>query len=338
MKLDARQATAFLRDPGRCRMVLLHGEDEGQIRERAQALTKHVAGSLNDPFLVTELTREGWGQIPAEMTALSMIGGRRVIIVRDAAEAVLVHAAQALKGPGDALLVLEAPGLGKGKLRSFAEASPDAAAIACYPDEGRALSELIRAGLVEHRVSIDSDALTWLVETLPGDRAVLRGEIEKLALLVGPGGSIDLEAARSCSADAAAGAGDDSLLAALGGDIEGADEAVEAALQDGLNGVALLRMALMQLQKFHLARLRIDAGLPASEAVKAMRPPVFFRATGAVTTALGLWTSEGLLRVIEEARQVELACKRTGSRPELLARRFVAGVARLGARRKNVVF
>ena len=35
MKLDARRIPAFLKDPGTCRVVLLHGEDAGLIRDRA---------------------------------------------------------------------------------------------------------------------------------------------------------------------------------------------------------------------------------------------------------------------------------------------------------------
>ncbi len=335
MKLDARQVTAFLRDPGKCRLVLLYGEDEGQIRERSQALTKLVAGSLNDPFLVVELTKEGWGQIPGEMAALSMIGGRRVIVVRDAGETILSQATQALKGPGGALLILEAPGLGRGKLRSFAEASADAAAIPCYPDEGRALTDLIKAGLGESGVSIDADALAWLAQTLGGDRGVMRGEIEKLSLLAGAGGRLDLDAVRICVGEAAAASGDDGLLAALGGNIEAADNAVEMAIQDGLNGVALLRMALGQLQKLHQARLRVDGGLSPADAVRAMRPPVFYRAVSATTACISLWSSDALLRTIEEARQVEMACKQTGARQELLARRFVAGLARQARARRR---
>ena len=54
MKLDARRLAGFLRDPGACRIVLLHGEDVGLIRERAEALTRAVAGGLDDPFRVSE--------------------------------------------------------------------------------------------------------------------------------------------------------------------------------------------------------------------------------------------------------------------------------------------
>ena len=336
MKLDAKQFSTLQRDAGRYRLALLYGEDEGQIRELSQALTRQVAGSLNDPFLVMELGREGWGQIPAEMAALSMIGGRRVIVVREATDAVLGQASQALKGPGGALLILEAPGLGKGKLRSFAEAASDGVAVACYPDEGRGLTELVRAGLATFKVSIDQDALAWLGQSLSGDRAVLRNEVEKLALLAGAGGQVDLDVARACVGDSAAGSADEGLLAAMCGRVEAADAGVEAAIQDGLAGVAVLRMAVSLLQRLHQARLRMEDGESASDAMRLMRPPVYFRAQAATAACLARWSSSALLRALEDARQVELACKRTGSRQDLLARRFVASVARQAAARARV--
>jgi DNA polymerase-3 subunit delta len=335
LKLDARQVAGFLRDPGPCRLALLHGDDEGLIRERAQGLTKLIAGSLNDPFRVVELDRDSWAQIPGEMAALSMIGGRRVVRVRDIAEAVLPHVASAMKGPGTALLILEAPGIGKGKLRSFAEAAPDAASIACYAEDGHALTELIRGMFAELGVSAEPDAISWLGEALGGDRAVVRGEVEKLALLCGPGVRLDVETAREASGEAAGHRGDDGLLSAMAGDVVGSDAAIEAAIADGMNGIGLLRMALMQLQKMHQARLRMEQGASAGDAVRAMRPPVFGRAVSAMTSALSLWSGDLLMRAIEEARQTELACKQTGSRPDLLARRYIAWLARQAAARKN---
>ncbi len=112
------------------------------------------------------------------------------------------------------------------------------------------------------------------------------------------------------------------------------DGAIEAAIADGLNGVGLLRMALMHLQKMHQARLRMEEGASAGEAVRAMRPPVWGAGVGAMTAALSLWSATSLLRAIEEGRQVELACKQTGSRPELLARRYISLLARQASARK----
>ena len=43
-KLDARRLPAFLKDPGPTRAVLLHGEDAGLVRERAEAIQQAVIG------------------------------------------------------------------------------------------------------------------------------------------------------------------------------------------------------------------------------------------------------------------------------------------------------
>ncbi len=329
MKIETRQTAAFLRaPPPSCRAILLYGEDEGLIRERALALVKQTAGSLNDPFLVVDLGREGWPQIASEMTALSMIGGRRVIRVREVTDAAAEHVRAALRGPGTALAVLEAPGLGRGKLRTLIDAAPDAASVGCYAEEGRAAADLLRAMFEAEGVQADPDAATWLAETCGGDRAVLRGEVEKLVLLAGQGGCIDLAMARESAGDSAGASGDEALTSATSGDAKAADAAVEKAMAEGLAGVGLVRVALMHLQKLHQARLRMDGGLSATEAIRTLRPPVFFRAMPAMTASLNLWSADALLRAIEEARLVELSCKRTGSRPDLLAARFVAAIAR----------
>ncbi len=327
MKLDARQVAGFLRDPGAARLALIYGEDEGLIRERGQALTRRVAGSLDDPFLVTELTREGWARIPAEVAALSMIGGRRVVLVRDATDAVLPAVTEAMRTPGLAMLILEAPGLPKGKLRSFVEASAEGAALACHVEEGRAVNALIRSICAEFDVSTDDDTVEWLVQSLEPGRSAVRGEVEKLALFVGPSGRLTLEAAQSCVGQAA-GAGGDAIMAAILGRWADADHGIELAIADGQSGVGVIRMAMSLLQKLHQAKLRVAAGASATEVVRMMRPPVFYRAVPTMVSAIGLWSEDELLRCMQEARRVEIECKRTGSRPELLASRFMADIVR----------
>jgi DNA polymerase-3 subunit delta len=99
-------------------------------------------------------------------------------------------------------------------------------------------------------------------------------------------------------------------------------------MAEGLAAIALIRMALGHLQKLHQVRLLIAGGQSASDAIRTLRPPVFFKSMPGMTSSVSLWSAEALLRAIEEARQVEIACKQTGSRPELLVRRFVAGLAR----------
>jgi DNA polymerase-3 subunit delta len=333
VKIDPRDAERFLRAPGPCRAVLLHGADEGLIRHRGSLLTVLVAGSLTDTFRVAELEREGWPRLANEMSAISMVGGRRVIRVRDATDAILEAVKAALKTAGDGLIVLEAPELGRGKLRPFMEAGSETASLACYPEEGRALQETIRAILQQAGVAAEGEAVAWLGENLGGDRQILQVELEKLILLAAGGKRIDLELARTCVGATATATADASLLAAMAGDLQQADAQIECAIADGLAGVALIRMTIIHLQRLHQARLRMKSGVSASDALKALRPPVFFKVLGQTLNGIALWPAEALLAAIEDARQVEIACKQTGSRSDFLVRRFISGLARQASRR-----
>ena len=331
MKLDARRLPGFLAAPGACRVVLLHGDDAGLIRQHADTLTRVVAGSLDDPFRVAVLEREGHGRLAEEAGALSLMGGRRVVRLREAGEAVLAPLRRALERSGDTLLVLEAPGLARGKLRGFVEALPEGAAIACYPEEGRALEATIRAMLAERQVAAASGVVEWLAAHLGADRQATRAEVEKLALYVGPGGTAELEAAQACVGDAALLQLDEALFAATAGDVGALDRLLERAFEEGVNAIAVIRPALAHLQRLHLARLLVAEGMATDDAARSVRPPVFFKRMPAFTRALALWSPEALLRAIEEARLVEQACKTTGARMETLARRFLSVLVRQAA-------
>ena len=79
MKPAGAQIAALLRDPGNCRVILLFGDDAGMIRERAEALVRAVAGSLDDPFRVVDLARDEFENLPDEAASMSLTGGRRVV-------------------------------------------------------------------------------------------------------------------------------------------------------------------------------------------------------------------------------------------------------------------
>lgn len=335
MRLDARAIPRFLADPGACRVVLLHGEDTGLARERANALTRAVAGALDDPFAVASLERETHDRLEEEATALSLMGGRRVVRVRDGVDALLAPLERALKSRSDTLIVIEAAELApRSKLRSALEARPEAAVIPCYREEGRALEASLRAMIEQSACRITSDALTYLAEQLGADRLAARGEVEKLVLYAGDAGTIDIDAVEACIADASALSLDDALFAATAGDIAASDRALDRAIADGAAAVGIVRALLTHLNRLRAARIAMEEqGLTAAEAAKAARPPVFFKRVAAFTRALGLWTSASLGRAATEANRVELACKQTGAPDLALVRHLLAQIARQGGRR-----
>ena len=330
MKVETARVEAFLREPGSCRVILLYGEDVGMIRDRASDLVRRVAGSLDDPFLVAELTRDDIDQLPDEAASLPMTGGRRVVRVRDITDAGLPRVRAVLKSQSPALVVLEGPTLAaRSKLRTELEAAPDGAAIGCYPEEGRALETTVRDTLKSAGATVDPDAVSWLVGHLGADRAATRNELEKLALYAGPGGRVDLDAAMASIGDMAGLSLEDALFAATQGDVAMTDRALELAMAEGANPVQILRAAMAHLQRLQKARLAMDEnGVSAGDAIKSLRPPVFYRRSAAFGRSLGLWSGSALATALAGMFEAERGCKRTGWPDEVLCRNAILALAR----------
>lgn len=332
MKLDARRIEAFLDHPGDARAVLFHGDDAGLIREWATRVVRAVAGSLDDPFRVTELDRDAVGRVGDEMASLSLMGGRRVVRLREATDAATTPVQKALTAQGPAFLVLEGAGLGgKSRLKTLLDRSDTAYTVACYPMEARALPPFIRSTLATDRVTVTPDAMEWLSDQLGSDRAVTRSELEKLALFAGQGGVVDMEAARACVGDQSGLQLEDALFSATEGDVVAADRALELAIAEGATAVGVLRAGLMHLQRLQRVRAMVDEGMSAEQAVKSARPPIFFRREPAFQRALRLWPMLALDAATTRLWEAERACKRTGSPADAICRSAIVGLAQRAA-------
>lgn len=332
MKIEARQIGRALKDAGQWRAILLHGEDTGLIRERAAQAVKLVAETLDDPFRVAQLDRETHDRLEEEATALSLIGGRRVVWVREGTDALVAPLTRLLDLQTDTLVVLEAPGLAsRSKLRALGEKQPKIASIACYPEEGRALVQTVSDALTQENITIDRDAMAWLHARLSADRAGVRGEIEKLILLAGPNGRLDLELVQECVGDAGGTSLDDAAYAAMAGDAVAVDQALERAFADGAAPVAVARVVLSVINRLWRVALAVEEGQTRSEAIKALRPPVFFKRVPFFTRAAERWSSQALALAAERTQALELACKKSGMPDELLCRRHLASLC-LGGR------
>ena len=329
MKVDARGVDRFLADPGACRVVLFYGEDAGLIHERADQMTRRVAGSLDDAFRVASLGRETHDRLEEEATALSLTGGRRVVRVRDPVETVLAPIERALRTPSDTLIIVEAGSLApRSKLRSTLEGRQEAAVIACYLEEGRQLAASLREMIAREGCRIEADALAALADQLGSDRAAARGEVEKLVLYAGDARAIDLAAVEACVSDASALSLDDALHAATAGEVAAADRAIERAIADGANPVQIARSMLYHVHKLRDARLAMEQQrLSPADAIRTVRPPVFFKRADAFRRALGVWTVAQLEDAARMTNRVEIGCKQTGAPDALLCRNLVMTVA-----------
>ncbi|WP_114392215.1 DNA polymerase III subunit delta [Oleisolibacter albus] len=341
MKIQPRNADAFIKRPGpEVRVVLVYGPDAGLVRERAAQAARTACEDLADPFRVTELKSDQVAGDPArlfdEMAALSLMGGRRLIRVRDAEETLAPSLQKLLKDlpPGDSLLVIEAGDLGKSsKLRAAAEEG-DAriAAVACYVEGEEELAGTIARMLGEHGLQIDAEARDWLAGNLVGDRALARGEIDKLALYMLGQKRVTLEDVRAVIGDSAALGLDEPVLAAADGNIAEVDRSLRRLFADGTSTVAILRAAQRHFQRLHMAVAHTARGQTPQQAVKALRPPVFFKQEPQMVAQVRRWTLPLLHQALERLLEAEMDAKRTNMPDETLCARALFQLAQLARR------
>ena len=350
MKISAARADRFARKPDpEVRAVLVYGPDDGLARERAAALVRSVVDDPGDPFRVVELSaaqlREDPARLADEAAALSLTGGRRVIRLRDAGdpltELLSGHLEEAM---GDTLIVLEAGDLpARSSLRKLFEAAKRGAAVPCYRDDERALSALVTTFLGEQGLRAAPDAMAYLTAHLGGDRQVTRRELEKLALYLATAGSGDQMAAGevglndvvACIGDSAELTLEDVALSTADGDLAGLDRALQRCFREGASPIAPLRAVSRHFLRLHyIAGLTAD-GTPIEAAMKRLRPPVFWKASGRFKAQARRWTGRPLARALAHLLATESACKTTGAPAEALASEALLRIAAHAAARSR---
>lgn len=341
MKLAGAAIDRFLAKPDAAvRLVLVFGPDNGLVRERATKLARTVVPDLNDPFRVAELTGAALDEDPArladEAAAISMIGGRRVVRLRDVADKHAKLIGGFLDEPaGDALVVVEAGDLPnkRSTLRSLVEEAGNGAAIACYPDDAASIEDLIDQVLRAAKLAIEPAAQSWLAERLGADRALSRGELDKLVLYMGPEGkTVTLDDVRAAVGDASEIGIDDVVSACLGGDMPKLERSLERCRQVGENAITILRAISRQVLTLQQLRALLDDGQPIDRALMAMRPPIRFPRDRAFKAQAPKWSAQRLADAVDLLVEAELDCKTTGNPADALMARALMRIAGVAAR------
>jgi len=336
VKIEPRQVDAFLKRPDpKIRGVLVYGNDDGLVAERAAQLARSVCEDLKDPFRVVDIAGDALKGDPArladEFGAMSLMGGRRVIRIRPAGE----ESATALENlaaatAGDALIVLEAGNLTpRSSLRTLAETEACLAALPCYMDSAEALEGLVESAARAVGLSVDPDALDWIVERLGGDRGQTRSEIDKL-LLYKAGDStktVTLDDAVAVLGDTAAVGVDHVITATFDGQLVALDRALERVFAEGGNPVQLVRSLQRHVDQLHLVSGHAQGGNFESAMFRARGLPKGGPVRQRFERHLRSWALPRLSMALSTILEAEIECKTTGLPDEAIARRLCLRLA-----------
>lgn len=334
MIVKTGEADRFVTHPPRTlAAALVFGPDQGMVRERAERLVKTVVPDLTDPFRIAELDDQTLASDGArlfdEAASIAMLGGRRVVRVRGAGNALAKLFEAFLEDhAGDALVVVEAGELTKGVgLRRVFEEDESAAAIACYSDSARDLSDLVRDALKQEGFEIAPDALADAAARLGQDRGVTRSELDKLMLYAQGSKKITLDDVRAILGEEGEAEVEEVCDAAGAGDMAALDRALERLWVSGTSPVAIVRIALMHFHKLALARSLVDGGEAVDSAMRRLRPPIHFMRTTAFKTQLQKWSANRLGDALDLLLETEFLCKTTAVPAEAACGRALFNIA-----------
>ena len=298
MKLAAHNIAGFLRSPQKqSRATLLYGPDNGLVRERSKLISTMITGKNADPFCRVELTGERIKSDPAivmdELCSISLLGGEKVIIItepNEKMEPILKSAFESVKNTN--YLVIEADDLSaSSSLRKLFEYNDMLVALPCYLPDARDLQGYIREysasiGLPSIGLQVNQDALLYLSENLGNDRMVTKNELDKIALYLGEQRQVTLEVAMLLTGGNANDTVEDLCHAIALGKMQEADTLIHRLLAEGTQAIAIIRALIRYFQRLDLALGYTARGESKDNAIKMLRPPVFFKSVEVMKQAM----------------------------------------------------
>jgi DNA polymerase-3 subunit delta len=328
MKIAPGGARRFLSAPDKSvRATLVYGPNRALVGEAAQTLIKHALGDTDDPFALTRLAedeiRKDKAKLSDSLAAQSLLGGPSVVWLRvdgDAQHDTVVDALQIIeRGEGAAWLVVEGGELNtKGKIVAAFDAAKSAVSIAFYEESEAERAAFMKSLIDAERIPMSADAREVFIAHAPSDRALARGELEKVALFAhGLGRNVEPEDLAALAAIEAEGEMDDATNAAASGRVAVTLDMLNRL--EATNGISLIKAMERKMLRLLEARTLVDGGVAPNDAGDRLKPKVFWKERDLFASQVRMWTTSRALVALDVLWAAELRAKTAGAPQEVIA-------------------
>ncbi len=305
--------------------VLLFGTNEGMIADLSKKFILSVVHDINDAFRISQLLMDDIekdvGLLFGEYNANSLMGGRRVILIKDVTNNITKPLKELFDATSsDTLLVMTSSTLNtKSSLVSFVKDSPFSALISCYDDRQEDISSYVRNFIIERNITITNDAFVLLCQRLSADRKASAGELEKLLTYLGSRKNITADDVQKAVSDTAATSGEDLCYYTASGDAQNALRAYKFLINEGQEPVQILRLVAYHFLRLLECRAIIENKGTPEGAAATLRPPLIWFRKSDFMMQLKIWNRDSILDVLSLLYKAEKDCKTTGFPAEDIA-------------------
>jgi DNA polymerase-3 subunit delta len=321
------------------RCYLLYGPDESGSRALGARLAKALGPEAERIDLEPARLKADPALLADEAASVSLFGGARYIRVEGVGDECLAAIEALLEAPaaGNPVLLIAGALKRDSRLVKRVEAAPAAMTFASYVPEGMDAARLVVSFARERGLRADEDIARRLVAATGGDRALLAGEIEKIALYADarPDVPVDLSHDMLDAIGADAGEADLGRMvdAITGGNEAVLDEEIARLAAEGQEGIPLIRAVLRRLFTMAGIRADIDRGASPNSAMERAGRGLFKRDREAIGRDIGRWPSPRIAKAIERLGAAERQLKASAGPGPVAAEAEFFTIARAARRR-----
>ena len=319
MDFKQRDIDQFFKKPDKnIRCVVLFGSNEGMIADLAQKFALTVCNDLDDAFLVStfqmDALEKDFGLLFGEYNAASLIGGRRIVFVKNANNNLTKPLKELFsESSSDTMLIISSTSLNtKSSLISYLKDEDFAAVVGCYDDREENISSVVRAFFVENGITIAPDAMELLCQRLSADRKASEGELEKLKIYIGSRKNVTPDDVVKAVSDTSNSSTEDFCFYVASGQMQKAIKSYQGMLNEGKEATTLLRALTYHFLKILECIAKVEEGSTVESATSGLRPPLMWFRKSEFLMQVKMWKKTAVFDVLALLYKAELDCKTTG--------------------------
>ena len=334
MNFKPSQMESFCRSPNPdVKCVVLFGNNEGAIAMLQKKCAEAVCGDVHDAFhcVVLEMSElsKDCGEVYAEFHAQSLMGGRRVVMVKNADNNLAPLIKNMLpETKSENLLIVSSSTLNtRSSLVTWAKDRPDAIIVGCYEERESDVAADTEKMLRDKGLSTDMATLQFLCARLSPDRKINQGEIDKLEMYLGTRKNVTKQDVEAAVSDVAGANVEDLCYYTAGGNLAKATAYFSRLTGEGEDAATLVRQISYHFMKLLECSAQLESGVSMDSVLKSVRPPLMFYRKDEFVRQLRLWRKDYLSDALTKLYECERDCKTTGMPANELASYLIMRLA-----------
>ncbi len=313
---------------------LLYGPEPTITRFRFEVIAKKIVNDLADPFLVSQLSSEKIKEDKAILTdefySIAMLGGRRLIMIKDCD----AHTVQALKillsdpqygRKSDNFILIQGGDMDKSSaLRKLVEESQFLMAIPCYEEDATSLRKSISELFVENDIMVEGEIINLMVKNFGKDRNLIVNEINKIKNYLGDEKKLSLEVFKKITSSNQDENLQDFAVQFASKNYEWCFLRAEKALEVGNESILLVRNLINYFSKLYNAKVSIEnSGKSLDDAVKSAQ--IFYKIEADFRRNLQSLSLKFIAKSLQSFEKLEINLKKGNMSSRLVFLSYIRG-------------